>query len=228
MENKKFHIVRVKGKEDSTFYDPCTDIRVMFPCAVELASGMLDENKQNYIKNCLYTMQLRLKEDATPLNKQLDLFVAAINKLPPTESIALLAEIGLTLMTLYAIYGRRDRRLLGPDQENLISAAKLISSHFFTTVSDKVKQMAEDDQPPTRDSFAVCEETGEIMTHVREMAARTVNADGASWDELAALCDKAFAEASGNGDKSTMVSLALAYPSYKEGDLSVDVEAGDE
>jgi hypothetical protein len=239
--DKKLHIVRVRGRGDGTFYDPQADFRGILPNIAVLTLGELEDStedqeaKQAYkhLYHSFRIFQLRLLEDSTPLNEQLKLFHTAVSTVPLKYRETWRAAFMEVLLSLYALLMRRDQPMRGRDFKDLVNAAGMLSlqkrlspEHYRQVCSWLGEEGVDSTFPVSQESTAICEETGDKFTRLRDIAARLVNADGAeTWEEMADLCDKQF-NADGLADVEN-IALALAYPTYRHPTMRVEVEEED-
>lgn len=241
MDDKKLHIVRVRSKGDGTFYDPQADFRGIVPNIAAFALGYLEDSAEDpeakraykHLYRSFRIFQLRLLEDSTPLVEQLKLYEAAVNDVPQQYREAWRDAFVTVLLSLYALLMRRDQPMRGRDFKDLVNAAGMLSlqkrlspEHYRQVCAWLGEEGVDATAPVCDESVAVCAETGERFTRLREIAAALVNADGAeTWEEMADLCDKQF-DAEGLSDNDR-IALALAYPTYKHPTLNVEKEEDD-
>jgi len=239
--DKKLHIVRVRGRGDGTFYDPQADFRGILPNLAVLTLNDLEDSATDeetakaykHLHQCFRIFQLRLLEDSTPLKEQIRLYEEAVKTVPLKLRQRWSLCLEQSMLALYALLMRRDQPMRGRDFKDLINTAgmlslqKRLSTEHYRQVCTWLGEEGTDSTYPVSDeSTAVCEETGDKLTRLRDIAARLVNADGAeTWEEMAELCDQQF-NAEGLTDTEN-IALALAYPTYKHPTLRVEVEQED-
>lgn len=242
MEKTCFHFTRVRRKGDSTYYDPQSDIRLIFPNVMQMSmSYVLDkyqgteyEQASLHLYTCMRILQIRLEEDPLPMDAQLGEFLKAIGDVPK-EVLNLWFGMVATSMTLvYALFMRRDA---ATDKQALASMLEYtrLSSYRDSLQQGTYEQMKKELQAAspllvdntTRDGLVVCPETGEELERVKDIARMFICVTGdKSWNALADACDEAF-NSSRPKTKEQAVALALAYPTYSHPCLSVE-DSGDD
>lgn len=242
MEKTCFHFTRVRRKGDSTYYDPQSDIRLIFPNVMQTAmSYVLDkyqgteyEQASLHLYTCMRILQIRLEEDPLPMDAQLGEFLKAIGDVPK-EVLSLWFGMVATSMTLvYALFMRRDA---ATDKQALASMLEYtrLSSYRDSLQPGTYEQMKKELRAAspllvdntTRDGVVVCPETGEVMERVKDIARMFICVTGdKSWNALADACDEAF-NSTRPKTKEQAVALALAYPTYAHPCLSVE-DSGDD
>ena len=240
-EQTKLHFTRVRSKGDSTFYDPQTDIRAIYPTAAKVTLDCLmdvtkDEalrKEYEYLAKCYAVYQIRLMEDPTNIPTQVAEFETAIRKVRP-KTLVVWQEMMLCLLnSLYALFTRRDVHTDGKSVKGMLTTAmeaamlqKLPKDqqealyHAFCDAGLNYEEEAVIDP----NGKVVCEETEHVLENIKELAGLFISHSGrGDWNSLAAACDACFS--SPEADKLTdqqKIAVALAYPSYETPYLTVE------
>ena len=241
-ENKTvLHFTRVRSKGDSTYYDPQTDIRAIFPTAAKVTLDILMDTTKDealkkeyeYLAKCYHILQIRAAEDPTSLLKQAQDFATAINKVRPSVR-AVWQTITLSLLNcLYLLFTRRDvktdgkaiRGMLNTAQEAAIlqQLPKDKQEIIYAAFNDAFDQY-EEEAVIDPNGKVVCEETEKVMENIKDLASIFISHEGdGSWSSLAAACDSFFQ--SPESEKLTdeqKIAVALAYPDYPTPYLTVE------
>ena len=235
------HFTRVRSKGDSTYYDPQTDIRAIFPTAAKVTLDILMETTKDeslkkeyeYLAKCYHILQIRAAEDPTSLLQQAMDFANAINKVRPSVR-AVWQTIMISLLNcLYLLFTRRDVKTDGKAIKGMLNTAQEAAllqqlpkdkqEIIYAAFNDVVEQYVEE---PVTDpnGKVVCEETEQIMENIKDLASIFIAHEGdGSWHSLAAACDAFFK--SPDAEKLTdeqQIAVALAYPDYPTPYLTVE------
>lgn len=240
-DKTKLHFTRVRSRGDSTYFDPQTDIRAIYPTAAKMTLDILMEvtkdeaikKEYEYLAKCFNIYQLRLVEDPTGVAAQVAEFSAAIHKVRP-QILTVWQETMLTLLNcLYACFTRRDVKADGKAVRGMLTAA---AEAAMLQRLPKAQQEAvyqafcgaglEYDEQAALDpnGKVVCEETEQVLENIKELAGIFVSHSGpGDWNSLSAACDAFFQspEASKLTDEQ-QTAIALAYPSYDLPYLTVE------
>lgn len=240
-EPTKLHFTRVRSKGDSTFYDPQTDIRAIYPTAAKITLDCLMEVTKDeklrkdyeYLAKCYAVYQIRLMEDPTNLIQQVAEFERAIRKVPPKVLVVWQEMMLCLLNSLYALFTRRDVHTDGKAVKGMLTTAveaamlqKLPKDqqeaiyHAFCDAGLTYEEEAVIDP----NGKVVCEETEQVLENIKELAGIFISHSGkGDWNSLAAACDAFFG--SKDADKLTneqKIAVALAYPTYETPYLTVE------
>ena len=242
MSETKLHFTRVRAKEEPLFFDPATDIRRLLPAVAKATlMNLQDIFKEDsdleadfiYLHKCFCIMQIRLAEDIAPCEEQLNEFFDAINKVRKKSLFLWLQTMTTLLITLYGMFYRRDAKTDKDALKAMMNTAQFVGLCGFMPEQTR-SQMRKDafeakslyQLPESCDESGkvVCEETGEIMREVKELAGIFISHSGSGkWKDLAAACDMEFGIDDGKKDDKAMIALGLAYPDYNVGSLTLEV-----
>lgn len=229
------HFIRMRQKDDNTFYDPMADLRYIVVRALPDVMFMLNdtfngtdlEADKNYVTGCLSVFLIRLREDKAPLDKQWSDFIYAIHQANDAVLFATFRFFTMYIFAVFGLYMRRDARVDAgrTDEANRSSALMLLASSLQAggITIDSMLKAAHLPMDPVLFSerlatdnaaAAVCKENpGKSIEGIKEKACKFMQMTGGEgWNDLSEACDKAF---SGANDTTTAISLSLAYPSYK-------------
>ena len=240
-EPTKLHFTRVRSKGDSTFYDPQSDIRAIYPTAAKVTLDVLlevtkDEARKKdyeYLAKCYHIFQIRLMEDPTHVMLQVAEFESAIRKVQP-RTLAIWQQMMLCLLNcLYALFTRRDVHTDGKAIKGMLTIAAEASM---------LQQLPKDKQEAIYHAFCdaglvpeeeavidpngkvVCEETEQVLENVKELAGIFISHSGpGDWNSLSSACDAFFSKPeTADIPDSQQIAIALAYPSYENPYLTVE------
>lgn len=235
------HFTRVRAKGDSTYYDPQSDIRAIFPTAAKLTLDLLMETIQDdnakrefeYLAKCYHIYQIRLTEDGTSLLKQALEFANAIKKVRPAIRWAWQTTMLTLLNSLYALFTRRDVKTDGKAIKGMLNMAQEAAllqqlpkdkQEVLYAAFNNIGAIPEEDPTTDPNGKVVCEETEQVIENIKDLAQVFISHTGdGSWDSLAAACDAFFS--SPDADKATdeqKIAVALAYPTYETPYLTVE------
>lgn len=241
-ENKQvWHMTRIRAKNEPDFYEPNTDIRKLFPAAADIAIRYLQNvykdlpqvyGDLDYLYKCFKILQIRLAEDPSGLDAQLQEFSEAVRKAPAHVQMMWLHAQFKLLTAVYALFYRRDTKtdrksVLGIlEQASLILYKDVLSTETYALVEKELKRaglLEGDAGCVVKKGLAVCPEDGHVVDTIKEAAVAFLGCDeGATWNQLADSLDAAFREKP--MDDHTAMCVALAYPSYGHNDLTVTIE----
>lgn len=244
-EATKLHISRIRKKGEPDWFDPQTDLRRVFPgIFMEAADALIDMHEDGgalyedflYIRACIEVLRIRILEDKTPVSQQIREFFDALSNVNREARDLWLGFTYAMLTCVYALFCRRDSTV---DREQLqammeygrLTALKdLLSDGTWEIVKKEIGSRTSllVQNRTDRDAFAQCIESGEIIDHIQNIAARFINASGdTSWNGLAKACDDQFSTPSGKSVAES-IALGLAYPTYRNPslDLEMDSESG--
>lgn len=237
MAETKLHFTRVRSKGDSSYFDPQTDIRAIFPTAAKMTLGILmdavkDEQLSKdfeYLAKCYNIFQIRLMEDPSELARQVADFESAIRRVQP-KALAVWRETMLCLLNcLYALFTRRDVATDGKAIKNMLNAAQqaTILQKLPPELQERVRaafEPVEEDAVTDPNGKVVCEETEQVIENIKELAALFISHSGpGDWTSLSIACDSFYsspeADKLKDGEK---MAVGLAYPSYELPYLTVE------
>ena len=249
MENEEkkepcvLHFTRVRGKGETDFFDPNTDLRKVFPAAVDIALRYLQDvfsqeddllKDFEYLFRCFKVFQIRVAEDAANFSRQLQEYTEAVRKASPNAVWLWRETLFRVLAAVYGLYCRRDAAADGEALRGMMESARLslyrdvLPDTLYAKVQGELydKHVAlRDKADTTTRSLIICDETEEVIDSAKSVAAVFLNATGdTDWNALADACDREFSTRGGELDDKSATCLALAYPSYKHNDLRVTVE----
>lgn len=242
-EKTKLHFTRVRSKGDSTYFDPQTDIRAIYPTAAKITLDVLMDTTKDeqlrkeyeYLAKCYNIFQIRVVEDPTSVALQVAEFSQAIHKVRP-QVLMVWQETMLSLMNcLYALFTRRDVKTDGKAIRGMLTTAaeaamlqrlpkeqqESVYQAFCDAGLEYEEQLALD-----ANGKVVCEETEQVLENIKELAGIFISHSGpGDWNSLSAACDAFFQspEASKLTDDQ-QTAVALAYPSYDLPYLTVESE----
>lgn len=243
MEPTKLHFTRIRAKDEPVFFDPATDIRRLLPAVAKATLMNLQDAYENtdeqllsdflHLHKCFCIMQIRLAEDKMPCADQLTEFFDAINKVHPRSLFLWLQTMNVLLITLYGMFYRRDAKTDKTALNSMLDAAQFVGLSQFLSpatleglkedlkAAGKLYQIPEVFDPHGK---VVCDETGELMENIKEMAGLFISHSGSgAWRDIAEACDKEFSNCDEDKDVRTMLALGLAYPDYNVGGLTLEV-----
>ena len=243
-ETTKLHISRIRKRGEPDWFDAQTDIRKIIPRAFcESADALLDMHEPGdglyedflYIRACIDVFRIRILEDDASVSQQIREFFDAIGSVNREAKETWLGFTFTTLTCVFALFCRRDSTV---DREQLKSLMEygrlcslkdLLSDGTWKLVKDEIKNRTSllEQRRLDADAMALCLESGELVDHIQVVASKFISASGdRSWNALAEACDKQF---STPGGKSTAerIALGLAYPTYKNPSLDLEMESED-
>lgn len=246
-ERKELHVTRIRAKGEPEFFDPGTDIRKVWPAAVNIALDYLKsvyaDNKEaleafDYMYRCFKIFQIRLAEDTAPVYQQVAEYEAAVLKAERKWYQVWRDTVQSMLTAIYALFVRRDikvdedelRRMM--DYAHLTRWKDVLSNDTFNKIKEELQGsevIAKREQYEVEDGLAVEAETDRVIQNIKSAAGMFIGSTAdMAWNEAADLCDRIFNErvAQGCEDKGTLVPLALAYPSYEHNQLGVVITDG--
>jgi len=242
-EPTKLTFARVRGKGESAFYDPQSDIRKILPAVEKLV--LLDlqtiykddpylQEEFLYLQACYNVFMIRVVEDPSPIDNQIRDFTEAVLKVSPRALLLWNISMFSLLNSMYALFARRDAQVDGKAVQDMLSTSQLsdlcsvLSERTQTLVHNEYRRAGEIFTEQCRiavnGGYAFCEETKQVIDHIKENARYFISAKGCKdWKSLARACDEAY-EAPGAEKRTDAqnISLALAYPSYEKLNLMVD------
>lgn len=232
-EKTKLHFTRVRSKGDSTYFDPQTDIRVIWPTAVKMTTDLLMQvsmddwvkKSYSYLAKCFAIYQIRLAEDSTDMVTQVNEYEHAIAKVPAGIRARWQNVLFTMLNAVYGLFTRRDEKTDGPAIRGLINTAKqatmlaAVEPEQAKQILDGYKKQGEywDELPSINENgVAVCEETDEVVQNIKQMAKIFIDHSGPEdWNSLSKACDAFFmSDESDKLDDRAKMAVSLAYPSY--------------
>lgn len=231
------HFTRVRSKGDSTYFDPQTDIRAIFPTAAKLTLDILIDATSNeslkkdyeYLAKCYHIFQIRLAEDATDLALQVAEFESAISKVR-TQALAVWRGSMLCLLNcLYALFTRRDVATDGKAIKGMLNTA--MQATVLKKLPEKERELVyaafehvEEDAVTDPNGKVVCEEEEHVLENIKELAALFISHSGpGDWNSLSKACDSFFNSQDANElTENQKIAVALAYPSYDLPYLTVE------
>jgi hypothetical protein len=230
------HFVRIRSKNEESFYDQQADIRCILP---EAAKTVCDDlltihagdpkwtHDLAYLKNCIEVFRIRVCEDPTQLIDQVPAFLRAIEKVDPLVFAQFSSGLFLMESMIYALFMRRDVKVDGEGEYRMLTTGSLVDLLRFIPeniripVIDTLRDHKGVRETVISVSQASCADligpTGfiERLEHLKERAGRFINATGdTSWEGLASACDEMFMSAS-DANVLDKAALALAYPVYE-------------
>lgn len=233
-----FSRVRKRGEPD--WLDPQTDIRRILPAVIlNVLGGMEDKYGGRpdvlsdilYVHNCFRVFQIKIMEDPTPVDEQVDEFVKALAKVNKDVLCLIASDVVLAMLGIYSLFCRRDavtdkeslHAML--EQARLIPYSRLLSPETHNAVRSelaaKVPLLVQN--KTNEDGIAVCMETGEVLDHLKDIACGFMAISGnQTWEELSKACDKEFG--SRPMSDQVAIALALAFPTYERPTLMVEQE----
>lgn len=234
MNETRLHFTRVRAKGESTFYDPDSDIRKVLPAAIKTTLGVLEVTHPDkkaeflYLYKCFCVFQIRIAEDSMKCKDQVSSFISALTKADNTALALFMHTLFFTLLCIYGLFNRRDAKVDVDDRQSMadVSAVCGVLSnlppdiHSSVCVPGYIKEIYSTEGP------IVCDTTGELIKHAKDIAALFVPSTGdSSWDAISDACDAFFMENEDNPELSDMqrVCIALAYPNYDKS-LGVEVD----
>ena len=241
----KWTYTRIRKRGEPDWLDPNTDIRKLFPVvmlqAIDTIELSFPEDSQEYkdalyIQNCIHILQIRVLEDPASITDQVLMFMNAIQKVSPSVRVMWMRYVVFGLVTVYGLFCRRDSVT---DKEALLNMRDYMTATMLEDVLSpntmfKVKQemwqrIATVQRSIDPDASVLCNETGEYIDNVKEIAAKAVGVvGGADWNSMAEACDTAFSTRSIKSDVEG-IAVALAYPTYEQPTLTVSLnESGTE
>lgn len=239
----KLHIARIRKHGDPNWFDPYTDIRKIIPqVMITVAMKMEDcyEGKPEqqyvlYIHNCIKVFQIRILEDKMPLTQQISEFFKALVSVPAAILNEWQSQVVSAMMCVYALFCRRDAVTDGDAMHSMLEYTRL--ALLKDSLSAETWAMVEKDlrsrgsllvsNNTTNTSSAVCQETGEVIDNLKQIACQfMLCSENRDWDYLAELFDKGFNDSREKTDTEAM-ALALACPTYKYPTLMVEMDEPD-
>ena len=237
--SEKLHIFRFRAVGEPSFYDSNTDIRSMFPKIVDYVLSMMEDKYDStdrmqdilYLHQCVEVFKIRIIEDKLAVESQVTEFLAAIVEVPAELRFEFTGMVFNAFFCIYALFCRRDSAVDGDALQAMLEYTRLslLKDLLSPETYGKVKEELQAKVPllvqsnVSTGSVAVCQETGEEFTRLKEIACQFMSCSGnQSWNTLADLCDKEFLGGKNMSD-SVGMALALAYPTYKHPTLSVEL-----
>lgn len=236
-DKTKLHFTRVRSKGDSSYFDPQTDIRAIFPTAAKLTFDILiDVTKDEaikrdyeYLAKCYHIFQIRLAEDPSDLALQVADFESAISKARP-QSLAIWRESMLCLFNcLYALFTRRDVATDGKAIKRMLNTA--MQATILQKLPKKEQELiyaafehVDEDAVTDPNGKVVCEEEARVLENIKELAALFISHSGpGDWNSLSKACDSFYNSKEANElTEEQKIAVALAYPSYDLPYLTVE------
>ena len=238
------HIFRSRKRGEPDWFDPQTDLRRVVPAAMmEAVDYFIDvyEDKPEireaffHIRNCIEIFRIRLLEDKAHVSLQISEFFDALSGVPVLVRDIWLHGSFRILICVYGLFCRRDSIV---DQDalktmmeygRLSSLKDLLSEETWAKVKKEIQTQVSllVHNRTDKDGIAVCEETGQIIEGIQDIAARFINASGdQDWNSKAAACDEQFYTPDGKSD-AVNIAMALAYPTYSNPTLDVELNTKD-
>ena len=245
MAEAKLHYIRSRKPGEPEFFDPQTDIRKIVPELVICALNSLQDEFEGrpeaqdfeYLCNCFRIFRIKLLEDSTGVDAQVTEFLDAVAKVSDRVRYILYGRVLGSLLCIYALFCRRDS---AADRDALTAMLnytqattfkELLPPDVYATVLEHLRKSGVPLLVSSRnkaEGIAVCVETGDIIPRIKDIAAMFISAsDADSWEKKAELCDREFSNPGIKSD-SARIALALAYPTYKDRNMVVEVDESDD
>lgn len=238
----KLHFMRIRKRGEPEWFDAQTDFRKLLPEVINMAidameiRGEWNSGDVRYLRDCFRVFRIRTLEDAARVSVQTDEFLSALSKLPDRMLNELRTLVLRAMLCVYALFCRRDS---SADQDALQA---MLSYSFVDALGDSLS--AETRAAISRDVSSrhsllvqnrveadgrvVCLEDDKWCTdRAKDVARRLMSASGdRSWDALSHACDRMFEE--GGRSDMELMALALAFPSYRNPCLEVEIDGSPE
>ena len=241
----KFHITRIR-QQGAEWYDPQTDIKKILPDVVELVTSMMEELEIDKGKRarlarlheCLRILFVRISEDNTPLDIQLEEFLKALNECPADILIDWYAQVFTALLCVFALFSRRDSVTDKEDYITMLEYTRLsaLRDSLPDGVLGEIKQkyglgrgsvFTPLVQSRVVQGGVAVTEDGHILEGLKKIACRYMSCSGAEgWNELAAACDESFMDGKEKTDMEK-IALGLSYPTYRYPTMQLEVQQDD-
>lgn len=241
----KLHYVRSRKPGEPDFFDPQTDIRHILPELLSVVLARLEDEYANrpeaedfkYLQASLRVFRIRILEDNTGVDAQVTEFLDAVAKVSDHARYLWCSRMLSAMLCIYALFCRRDS---AADRDALTamlnytqatSFKELLPPDVYVGLLEQLRKAGVSllvSNKTTAEGIAVCAETGDIIPRIKDIAAMFISASNAdSWEKKAELCDREFSNPSIKSDHAR-IALALAYPTYKQQNMVVEVESDNE
>lgn len=240
----KFHITRIR-QQGADWYDPQTDIKKIIPDVIENISSAMEDMCSDkmeiahlrYLHECFRIFVIRMTEDSTPLDSQLEEFFKALSVCPVDVLFKWYMQVVSALLCIFGLFSRRDSAASKSEYTTMLEYTRLCSLKSYLPAGVWNKLIAEYaarsslftslvvDNATVSGGCAVTE-NGHVLEGLKKLACRYMSCSGAEgWNELAEACDKAFEDGREKTDMEA-IALGLSYPTYKYPTMQLEIDDG--